>query len=374
MRASEFLTPKFKYKVFEDIREYHRFLMNPKGGIERLHNCRRHPLKQYATLLEDNTSTKEMQEFSSAVSKLDQRQNVDINVGSKISILYAMAMPDKKNIDIYGFTNPKTIKRIFYEEDGSIEYILFDNGDTYPESGELVNIGGINVATTIMFPDKQSAETALTKLWFTISRFEGLGWKAKTSLTENLGTPYPGTYEQEYSKVKRKGSRRRFAMTYEDQELDEALDSPYPYQKVQDEPANMTYKFTTKDNKLYGVYTDVWKNVPEPGQTEIVIGFSLDDAENTYTRNYKIQNTGDARRVFSTVVAIVKEIADRRKPNVLKFSASKSEPSRVRLYNTMIQRLDRVLPDYTMTSGEDDEYDVHYELVRNPLKSRYYNP
>lgn len=121
---------------------------------------------------------------------LDKRSLVELEEGNKLALIHVMTMPDNKIIDIYGFIKPKTIQKIYYENDGTIEYILFDDGETYPESGELVNIGGTNVTNTIMFPDMASASRAYTSLWFKINSMEAHGWKVKSELSENAADDY----------------------------------------------------------------------------------------------------------------------------------------------------------------------------------------
>lgn len=200
MRAREFVTesnraepiyeknmvPVFKKKIFENVMQYHKFLMSSKQYTEKLHNCRNHPLKHYSTMLEDTSASRQARSFADEIMSLDNRTHVDIREGGKLSLIHVMTMPDNKVIDIYGFISPKTIEKIYYEDDGTIEYILFDDGETYPESGELVNIGGINITTTLMFPDMSSARKAYTSLWFKINSMEAHGWKVKSELSENV--------------------------------------------------------------------------------------------------------------------------------------------------------------------------------------------
>jgi hypothetical protein len=64
-----------------------------------------------------------------------------------------------------------------------------------------------------------------------------------------------------------------------------------------------------------------------------------------------IENTGDARRVFATVIDIIKKYTSMNKPIEIEFSAK--EPSRVRLYDAFIRRLDRELPKYELHTAQD---------------------
>lgn len=336
----------FKQKIFETVLDYHRFLISIKENeTDRFHNCRRHPLKQYSTILEDTTATREARIFANKVMKLSIP--VDIIEGKKLALIHTITMPDNKLLDIYGFTKPKTIEKIYYEDDNSIEYILFTDGSTYPEQGELVNIGGINITNTIMFNNESDAKEAYTKLWFIINNMEVLGWKVKTSLSETISTGLgggsagnsggpmvggPTTYEQEYNKFKRKGPRRITAMT------NEALDTSYDYTSSEE---NTKFYFTTDKGIKYKVYFQ--------GNDFVELAFAAIVPSDEYTfRPYQVTiiNTGDSRKVFGTIVKIVKDYLSNHSPRSIYFTADSSEPSRIRLYDTLMSQVDRALPDY----------------------------
>lgn len=124
--------------------------------------------------------------------------------------------------------------------------------------------------------------------------------------------------------------------------INEALDSaPYPYYKVQRSIINVLqnidngeYWFKTNDNLKYEVSVADFVN-----GISILFGLIMGDKP-----TYKIQDTGNARRVFATVIEIAKKEIKRRKPNYIFFTAD--EPSRIRLYDAFIKRLDKELPSY----------------------------
>lgn len=81
--------------------------------------------------------------------------------------------------------------------------------------------------------------------------------------------------------------------------------------------------------------------------------------------------TGDAFRIFATVIAAVREFFQRQRPGYVAFSAIRYEPSRVRLYRRMFKSLQNV-PGYSKHSdtvpGEHIFYlylPKHEELIES---------
>jgi hypothetical protein len=61
---------------------------------------------------------------------------------------------------------------------------------------------------------------------------------------------------------------------------------------------------------------------------------------------------GDELRIFSTIVAIVKEFIQKEKPSAIFFSSDRDETSRMKLYDRMVKRL----PGYkAIVEGEGDK-------------------
>ena len=164
-----------------------------------------------------------------------------------------------------------------------------------------------------------------------------------------LGTPYPGTYEQEYNMFKTKGPQRLTAMT------NEALDSSYPYE----EDSMGKYHFITDSGIKYKVYLQ--------GKDMVDVAFSAvlpGEEENFRPDKTTITGTGDSRKVFGTVVKIVKEYLDTYKPKTLYFTAENAEPSRVKLYNRLISQVNKELPDYRALGNIDLGTGTAYMLKR----------
>jgi hypothetical protein len=129
-------------------------------------------------------------------------------------------------------------------------------------------------------------------------------------------------------------------LPYKD-DLDEALDSkPYPYQQINKKFNLFQYKFETEKGLTYIVSIVL-------ALRSIHISFYLEQYEpelNNHFMNMDITNTGDARRVFATVIDIVKKYADANKPEQIIFTADES--NRQRLYAAFLKRVDRKMPEY----------------------------
>jgi hypothetical protein len=147
----------------------------------------------------------------------------------------------------------------------------------------------------------------------------------------SLGLPFPETYEQEYDMFKSKGQRRTGTLTTE------ALDSSYEY--TNKEPGR--YHFETEDGIKYKVYFG-GKDLVEVSFSAVLPG----EEDNFRPDKTELTGTGNSRKVFGTVIEIVKEYTNKNKPNALYFSAAGDEPSRLKLYDAMILQANKALPDY----------------------------
>ena len=147
----------------------------------------------------------------------------------------------------------------------------------------------------------------------------------------------PKTYEEEYGMFKTKGPRRIMSMT-------EALDSSYPYEG---KAISGRYSFETEDGVFYKVVFQ--------GRDLVEISFSAilpGEEENFRPDKTTITGTGNSRKVFGTVIKIVQDYVDAHEPKALYFIAG-DEPSRIRLYQTMTDQVDKALPDYEAAKATD---------------------
>ncbi len=150
-----------------------------------------------------------------------------------------------------------------------------------------------------------------------------------------LGLPFPGSYEQEYNMFKRKGSRRITAMT------NEALDSSYDYEG---NAIGGRYFFETEDGVEYKVYFS--------GNNLVEVAFNAStDGGDTWKTT--MIGTGNANKVFGTVIKIIQEYVAVQQPKALYFTADKDERGRVSLYKRLASQVDRALPNY-IDAGPND--------------------
>lgn len=157
-----------------------------------------------------------------------------------------------------------------------------------------------------------------------------------------------------------KPTRERFDTYYtisrkNSKSVSEALDSSYPYE----ESSAGKYHFITDNGVKYKVYLQ-GKDMVEVAFSAILPG----EEENFRPDKTTLTGTGDSRKVFGTVVKIVKEYLDTHKPNALYFTAENAEPSRVKLYNRLIAQVDKELPDYKALGNIDLGTSTAYMLKR----------
>lgn len=143
-------------------------------------------------------------------------------------------------------------------------------------------------------------------------------------------------------------------LPYKD-DLDESLDSrPYPYELINYEGGDFKYGFKTELDLSYVV------GINENPHKTAYVAFWI------HPGRVGIENTGDARRVFATVIDIVKKYAAAKKPKTIVFTADADEPSRRRLYDAFLNRIDREMPGYQATSTGSIK--GWYVLNRKPEK------
>jgi gamma-glutamylcyclotransferase (GGCT)/AIG2-like uncharacterized protein YtfP len=141
---------------------------------------------------------------------------------------------------------------------------------------------------------------------------------------------------------------------FSEKQLSETLDQPYPYSLVYETPTKSVYKFTTSTGLDYTVEFE--------GSNHVSTAFYL-HKPNGSTSTF-ITNTGDSFRVISTVVKIIKRFIKEYSPNILWFSSYESEPSRAKLYRTIIKLLLRNNSDYHFKE-ENFAGDPGFLLIKN---------
>lgn len=132
--------------------------------------------------------------------------------------------------------------------------------------------------------------------------------------------------------------------------LFELFQNYYPYNRLDDKH----YKFDTDQGLRYLVYfNELYIPINGDWQLQKVLatGFALVDDAGEPTD--KIQHTGNAITVFSTVGKIIQEHLNKEPVDRLAFGAKLIEPSRVKLYQTFIKYLPKFLPGWKLELSSD---------------------
>ena len=133
----------------------------------------------------------------------------------------------------------------------------------------------------------------------------------------------------------------------------EALDSSYPY-----EFKNNAYYFITDAGNDYKA---VFK-----GNKKVEVSF-MARGENNQPKD-DITGTGDSRKVFGTVVNIVKDYVAQNQPEILMFAADNNEPSRIKLYNMLASQAGKSLPGYNFVKKLKSSLFTTFYLTRDNVK------
>jgi predicted nucleotidyltransferase len=137
------------------------------------------------------------------------------------------------------------------------------------------------------------------------------------------------------------------------QKIDEALDSSYPY-----EFKNNAYYFITDAGTDYKVMFN--------GTKKVEVSF-MARGENDQPKD-DITGTGDSRKVFGTVINIVKDYVGQHNPDILMFAADNNEPSRIRLYNMLASQAGKALPGYNFVKTLKGSLFTTFYLTRDNIK------
>ncbi len=143
--------------------------------------------------------------------------------------------------------------------------------------------------------------------------------------------------------------------------LDETFDQPYDY--TWDEQTNEAWhgQFITKTNDYVEVEIQSWGKY-----WRIEFTRSGDSG----ISDSKITGEGDAMRIFSTVIAMMGEFIRDIRPNIIKFSAEKSEEdseSRSKLYTRIVNRFAAINGYSSQISAQDGM--TSYILTRKEDKN-----
>jgi len=143
----------------------------------------------------------------------------------------------------------------------------------------------------------------------------------------------------------------------------EVANNPYRFLLAKRSKEGASYIFQTDNNSRYHVMIE--KQPMINGGTKATIGF----ADVTEKNNPTIDLTakGDSFRVFATIQAIVKDYLKTNQPEILRFYGKSKEPSRIKLYDKIAQKLGNYLPNYKFDNQMivNDEKMYTFSLVKN---------
>jgi hypothetical protein len=117
--------------------------------------------------------------------------------------------------------------------------------------------------------------------------------------------------------------------------LVELFDKPYPLQWDKSDPRDVTAYFRTSTGSR------VLINFIHLAHEVIEINFMMEQADpksGYISRTFDATGTGDAPRIFATVIGAIHDYVQDHDPDYIWFSAKESEKSRIRLYDAMIKR------------------------------------
>ena len=118
----------------------------------------------------------------------------------------------------------------------------------------------------------------------------------------------------------------------------EAFDQPYKFKKDTDMSWFTQYQFTTDDDSLFLVSL----TRPDTAQGDYLPYTSL--SFETEHGEMHLTGTGDAFRIFATVLAIIKKEKKRIKSHgSFRFASDSDEASRMKLYRIMAKKLKKLL-------------------------------
>lgn len=143
------------------------------------------------------------------------------------------------------------------------------------------------------------------------------------------------------------------------------MNKPYPWHWIMKNPQRWKGRFTTDDGLQYsyavGMYESwsVLKLSDRVRKWDITFGFVPEGRP--AGAKYGVEGTGDQFRVFATIMGMTVEFLKKVKPKIVTFSAD--EPSRRRLYTTLIKREAEKL-GYTFVGHRSETNEGEFELHR----------
>lgn len=140
-------------------------------------------------------------------------------------------------------------------------------------------------------------------------------------------------------------------------QVNEALDSSYEYRPGKNPGV---FYFDTENGSEYKV------QFGRAGKAAEVAFYARGKGDQHKTG---LTGTGDSRKIFGTVIQIVKDYVAKNNPRLLLFTAMNNEPSRVKLYKMLASKADEALPDYTfagaLNNGSFTQFNLNHKSNPN---------
>lgn len=133
--------------------------------------------------------------------------------------------------------------------------------------------------------------------------------------------------------------------------LVELANKPYELSVYDKGDYFVTYNFVTENGQYYYINIQLYDE-------ELDIEFEA--AEVSAGKGQSVLNTGNAFRVFATVVEALKKAMANKTVNKISFMSKKAEPSRVKLYDAFIKALPKYIPGFRFDDKNDNELPSYY--------------
>jgi hypothetical protein len=173
MKANEFISNKplhyitllSEYEVIDYMKQRDNMLLT---YLNITHNYNRNWRRASSTAFQLYESSLPViqNEFLQKFNSYDQYNNLTVKVGSKIAIINVEISGER--FDLWGFTNPQTITKIYYTDDeDKIMQFEFNNdpSDVWPRIDNAVYVfNSKHISHSIFFGDKANADQAILAL------------------------------------------------------------------------------------------------------------------------------------------------------------------------------------------------------------------
>lgn len=150
------------------------------------------------------------------------------------------------------------------------------------------------------------------------------------------------------------------------QRILEAFDSsPYRYRHSGLEGEHHSYVFKTDDGSKVDVYFESLGEEDKDNSGEWYMEFSR-SYPLKYGSRFKKTGTGDAWRIYATVLEAARDFINEENPEMVVFSSEKEggdSDSRTRLYDRMIKRFANQM-GYVLADKQSDSMSTSYTLKR----------